>query len=62
MDSGEVASIVTIVGMVLSWIGVTNVDPSLISGAVTGCFAIVTFGAALWSWYIHRQKNNAVLQ
>lgn len=57
MDSGELASIAAIVGMALSYLGVTGVDSTVINGAVNGIIAIAAFGAALWSWYIHRSNN-----
>lgn len=58
MDSGEISSIVAIVGLLLTTVG-ANVDPVVVNGAVQGVFGIVTFGAAIWSWWSHRQKNIA---
>lgn len=59
MDSGEISAIVAVIGLVLSYFGAA-IDPSLIQGAVSGIIAIVTFGAALWSWYLHRTKNATI--
>lgn len=59
MDSGEIAAVVAGIGLILSLFGVTGVDSTTINGAVNGVIGIVTFGAAVWSWYIHRQKNIA---
>jgi hypothetical protein len=58
MDSGEISSIVTIVGLGFSYFGITGIDSSVVTGAINGLIAVVTFGAALWSWYSHRQKNS----
>jgi hypothetical protein len=57
MDSAEIASIVAIAGMGLSYLGVTGVDSTVINGAINGVIAIVAFGAALWSWWAHRKNN-----
>lgn len=57
IDSGEIASIVAIAGMVLSAIGVTGIDSDVLTGVVNGFVSIVAVGAAIWSWYSHRQKN-----
>lgn len=59
MDSGEIASVVAIVGLGFSYFGITGIDSSVVTGAINGIIAIVTFAAALWSWYIHRQTNAA---
>jgi hypothetical protein len=40
---------------------ITSIDSSAITGVINGIIAIVAFGAALWSWYKHRQ-NNAIQQ
>jgi hypothetical protein len=58
MDSGEITSIVTIIGMIFTYLGITSVDSTVITGAVNGLIAVVTFGAAIWSWYIDRTKND----
>jgi hypothetical protein len=57
MDSGEITSIVTIIGMIFTYLGITSVDSTVITGAVNGLIAVVTFGAAIWSWYVHRSNN-----
>ena len=57
MDSGEIAAIVAVVGMILNYLGITSIDSSAITGAVNGIIAIIAFGAALWSSYKHRQTN-----
>lgn len=51
MDIGYAASWVTIVGVVLSFLGVTGIDSSVISQAVTGVIALVTVGSAVYSHY-----------
>lgn len=53
MDSAEISAIVAIGGMILSTLGVTGVDSSVLNGAVNGVISIVTIGAAIWSWYAH---------
>ena len=59
MNSAEISSIVAIVGMLFSYLGITTIDSSTVTGAVNGLIAIITFGAALYSWYAHRQNANA---
>ena len=47
------------IGTVFSFLGVTGIDSSVISGAVNGLISIVTLGMALWAWYNHRQTLNS---
>jgi hypothetical protein len=56
-STGEVAAIVTVLGVVLGGIGITGIDPSVLNGAVNGVVAIVTLVAAIVSWYQHRKAN-----
>jgi 4-amino-4-deoxy-L-arabinose transferase-like glycosyltransferase len=58
MDSGELAAIVALVTGALTYFGI-QIDPNVVNGAVTGFFAIVALIAGVWSWYIHRQNNQA---
>lgn len=51
MTTGEIASIVAVAGTVLSFLGITGVDSSIVSQAVTGVIAIISIGAAVWSHY-----------
>jgi hypothetical protein len=60
LDSTEVASIVAGIGLFLSLFGVTGVDSTVINGFVNGVIGIITFAAALWSWWGHRQKNQTI--
>lgn len=59
LDSTEVASIVAGIGLILSIFGVTGVDATTVNGFVNGLIGVITFGAAVWSWWGHRQKNQA---
>lgn len=59
IDGGEIAAIVTGIGLVLTYFGVTGIDSSIITGAVEGVVGIVTFISAFYSWYSHHQKNAA---
>jgi hypothetical protein len=61
MDTGEAAAIVALVSGVLTYFGI-QIDPTVINGAVTGIFAITALIAGIWSWYSHRQKNEALQQ
>jgi hypothetical protein len=58
MDTGEIASIVALVSGALTYFGI-QIDPAVVNGAVTGIFAIIALAAGIWSWYSHRQKNEA---
>jgi len=46
--------LVTLVGAFLSLIGITGIDPSVITGAVQGFLAVVTFIAALVTYVKHK--------
>lgn len=56
-NSGAVAAVVTIVGLVFSELGITGVDSSVLSTAVNGLFSLATIGAALWSWRKHQNPT-----
>ena len=53
MTTGEIMSLATIVGVVLSFLGVTQIDSSVISSAITGIIALVTIGASVWAAISH---------
>jgi hypothetical protein len=57
MNSGEVAAIVSIIGMLFNYLGVTSINSDVITGAVNGVIAIAVFGCGIYSWYIHRTKD-----
>jgi len=59
MYTAEIPAVVTVIGTVFSFLGVTGIDSSVISGAVNGLISIVTLGMALWAWYNHRQTLNS---
>ncbi len=56
-NTGEIAALIAVVGVVLSGLGITGIDTGMVSNAVQGVIAIVTFAAAILSWYHHRQAN-----
>ena len=58
ITSGELAALATIIGTGLSFLGVTGIDASVISGAINGVIAIATFAAAIYAWSQHK---NAVV-
>lgn len=49
-----------VIGSVLTWIGAGDLVP-LVGPAAQGVLALVTLGAGIYSWYVHRQKNAAML-
>lgn len=57
MDSGEIASVVAIVGMIFTGLGISGIDAGVLTGAVNGIFSFITICAAVWSWWSHRSKN-----
>ena len=57
MDSGTITSVVAVLGLVLSAVGITGIDSTVLAGAVNGVISIVAIGAAVWSWYSHLNKN-----
>jgi len=58
ITSGELAAVVTLIGAALSMLGVTGVDAGMVNAAANGVIAIITFVAAIYAWYQHR---NAVI-
>ena len=60
MDSGETSSLVALLGGILTAFGAGNIVPT-IGPAIQGILAIVTFGAAVWSFISHRNKTNALI-
>lgn len=55
MQSSEIPAIATFVGTIFTFMGITGIDSSLISGAIQGVIALVTLVLAIVSWYKHRQ-------
>jgi LytS/YehU family sensor histidine kinase len=56
MNGGEIAAVVSIVSMALTYFGI-QIDPGLVNGAVSGVFALIAFGAAIWSWQVHSKNQ-----
>ncbi len=56
MQKGEIAAIVTVAGLFLADLGITGVDSTMLTSAVNGLVSFVVIGAALVSWYQHRNK------
>ena len=59
LTSGEVTAIVTVIGTVLSFLGITGIDSGVISQAVDGVIAFVSIVAAIWTYYKHTAVVNA---
>jgi hypothetical protein len=59
MDSGEISSLVALIGMLLTAFGAGDIVPT-IGPAVQGILAIITFGASVWSFISHRNKTVAM--
>jgi hypothetical protein len=59
MDSGEITAIVGFVGMGLTYFGVTGVDSTVLTGVVNDIIGLISFGALLWSWWVHHKANNS---
>jgi hypothetical protein len=58
-NSGAVAAIVTIAGLVLSELGVTGIDSSMLNNAINGLVSVGVVAAALWSWHKHHDTPAA---
>lgn len=54
MTTGEVMAITTVVGSVISMLGITGIDAGLVSQAVTGIVSIITIGTGVWAWFAHK--------
>jgi hypothetical protein len=59
MDSGEISAIIAFLGSIAVYFNAGDLVP-YIGPTVQGVIAVITFGAAAWSWYQHRAKNNAI--
>ena len=59
MSSGEITAIVTVIGSVLGFLGITGIDSNMLSGAVQGTFAVITVLAAIYTWWAHRAAIKA---
>ena len=55
IDSGTITAVVAVIGMGLTYFGIT-VDPTILTGLVGGVIAVVTALSAIWSAYQHTQK------
>jgi len=59
MQTSEVMSLATVVGCVFTFLGVTGIDVSVISNAITGIIALFTVVSAI---YTHVAHKNLVAQ
>ena len=55
MTSGEIASLVTVIGSFLTILGITGIDSGMISSLVNGIIAFVTIVTAVWAFVQHRK-------
>lgn len=60
MDAGELSALTTIIAGLLTAFGAGNVVP-LVGPAVQGILAVVTLGAAIYSFVVHRQNTAAMV-
>ena len=56
--SGEISAAVTVLGSVISFMGITGIDANVISNAANGIVALFTIGFAIFAYFKHR---NAVV-
>ena len=55
MTNGEIAALVTVIGSVFSLLGITGIDSSVISSALSGIIAFVTIGTAVYAYFQHKK-------
>lgn len=60
MDTGEISSLVTIIGGILTAFGAGSVVPD-IGPAINGILAIITLVSAIVSFISHRNKTNVMV-
>lgn len=60
MTQGEVTSIATVIGSLLTLLGITGVDAGTISGAVNGVIAVITLVAAISTFVSHRNAVKTI--
>ncbi len=59
MTSAEIASAVAVLGLLFNYFGFTSIGSDQITGALNAVVFLVTFGAAVWSAWVHRQNSAA---
>lgn len=60
MANGEIMTIVTVIGAVFSFLGISGVDSAVISQAVTGIISLITIGSALYVHFAHKKTVAAL--
>lgn len=60
MTSGEITGIVAVLGSILTMLGISGLDPALLTNAVNGILAVVTVVATIWTLYKHKKAVSAL--
>jgi hypothetical protein len=50
-STGDITAIVTIVGSVFAFLGITGIDSAVVNSAVTGIISLVSIVAAVHAYY-----------
>ena len=61
MTTGEATAIVTILGSILTFLGITGIDAGLLNQAANGLVSLFTIAFAVYSYYAHRNAVKANL-
>jgi len=59
MTAGEATAIATVIGSVLTLLGVTGIDSSVVNGIGTGLIAFFTLCTAIHAWWAQRKVVGA---
>lgn len=54
MTTGEITAIVTVISTVLTFVGITGIDPAQLTQIVTGGFALVAVVSSIVTYVKHR--------
>jgi len=60
MESGQIAAIVAVIGLILAAFNITGVPADSLTKVVDGILAAVTIIAGIYSAYSHNAKNTAM--
>lgn len=57
--SGEVSAAITILGSIISFMGITGIDANVVSNAENGLVALFTIAFAIFAYFKHRKAVNS---
>lgn len=55
MTTGEIMALTTVIGSVISMLGITGIDAGVVNQAVTGVISMITIGTGVWAYFAHKK-------